>query len=150
MWIVTSSAAVLCVAVAAVAGCGSSDGSDPAPTQAVAPTQPPPPTFGALYRDVIQPSGCTAGFCHGGARVANLDMETEDRAYAALVRVSVSSLGCDIAVRVEPGDPEASLLWRKVAPGVAACGPKMPAGTAGLPAADAERVRVWIDGGALR
>ena len=129
--------AVVLVGLAAIVGCGSSDAE-------------PRSAFASLYADVFQPAGCTAGYCHGGAHAANLDMETEDRAYANLVRVAVTAKDCDVGARVQPGKPDESLLWRKVAPGMAACGPKMPLGTLGLSSPDAERVRQWIAAGALR
>jgi hypothetical protein len=130
------------------------DAGAPAPVPATAaPDASPPleaepgPRFAAIYKPVFVDGGCTNGYCHGGS--GSLSMRTAEAAYAALVGVRAGGADCAGAVRVVPGRPQDSLLWRKVAPGVTACGSKMPAGRESLAGPQLDLVRRWIEAGAL-
>lgn len=134
------------IAVACDAGPSADDGID---------TSASPPTFVDVHEDVIAPRCVTT--CHvvdadppaGEHRLRLMD---PDDAYAALV--GVASTRCEGLVRVVPGDPEASLLWLKVAAGEPVCGFKMPPDcfddTCGLAEGEAEIVHGWIAAGAPR
>lgn len=103
-------------------------------------------TFGPVW-DILEAYSCTNGYCHGGG-AGDLTMATAEGAYAALVGVNSS---CDGSQRVTPGNPADSLLYSKIAPGMAAdCGDKMPKGADEMDAADAETIRAWIEGGAAQ
>jgi hypothetical protein len=75
-----------------------------------------------------------------------------DVAYDALI--DVASPNCPGMVRVIPGRPEDSLLWRKVAHGEPVCGFKMPpqcfVDDCGIADDEAELVHAWIAAGAPR
>ena len=74
-----------------------------------------------------------------------MDLSAEN-AYTELV--NVTSVNWGPAVRVAPGDPDASVLWHKVnySPDFGLGMP--PSGTA-LSNAELETIRVWIEQGAL-
>ncbi len=119
-----------------------SDGVNPPVTQtfAVAVTVP--------HLTDVQPiftATCTA--CHGNQ--AGLHLE-DGMAYASLVNVTASNAACNTLARVTPGDPDSSVLYRKITG--TTCGTRMPASNPlyfddnpGL----VIRVRSWILGGAL-
>jgi hypothetical protein len=117
--------------------------ADPLPSD----TSAPSPRFQAVFEEVFVAGGCTSGYCHGVS--GTLPMTTAETAYAWLVGVRSGWVACAGEVRVIPGRPEESLLWRKLAPEVPACGRKMPLGRDPLPAAKRNLVRRWIEGGAL-
>jgi hypothetical protein len=56
---------------------------------------------------------------------------------------------CHASLRVSPGHPEDSLLWRKVAPGIEVCGLKMPK-NGKLSQAGVDAIYQWIAAGAPR
>jgi hypothetical protein len=107
-------------------------------------------TFARLYAEVFHPANCASPYCHPGDH----DEGFEGAAFGRWLLTSESiSFECSENPRplVVPGDPEASLLYLKVAPGLEVCGEKMPlAGPSegGLPPEQAERVRAWIADGA--
>lgn len=114
-----------------------------------APAPAGPASFQRVFDEVVVRNGCANRACHGLAPGAGgLSLATIDEAYAALV--GPTSLGCAPAARVEIGRPEASVLWRKIAPGVTACGAKMPPAVGAVSPAAAELVHAWITAGALR
>jgi hypothetical protein len=108
------------------------------------------PTFAALFDGVFEPASCASPYCHPGAHPDGFDA----RAFGQwLLTAEAEHAPCNEAPRrlVVPGDPAASLLYLKVAPGLAVCGAKMPnldAEGIGLPPSQAERVRAWIADGA--
>lgn len=107
-------------------------------------------TFSALYEEVIRTSNCTLGLCHGeGARGGALDLAPQEDAYDNLV--GAPSQGAECAAlgyaRVEPGAPERSLLWLKLA-AEPPCGAQVPPG-GGLSPAQRAQIRRWIELGAL-
>jgi hypothetical protein len=104
-------------------------------------------TFTSLYENEFKT--CRIDFCHGGGR-ANLDMATKESALATLVNHPAdppSPCGMSGKLRVKPGDPEESLLYLKLVVD-APCGDPMPVGGQ-LPDESRERVRQWIEAGAL-
>jgi hypothetical protein len=120
-----------------------------------------PPAFVAVY-DVLHARNCIYP-CHdrtayGGMSLSPFDGnpvrhpdDDLELAYDALMAPRATSMFCAGEVRIVPGDPEASLLVRKVATdGPAPCGERMPAGTfPRMPAEDVEVLRAWIAGGAV-
>jgi hypothetical protein len=92
--------------------------------------------FPALYAGVLAVR-CAGAGCHDRGAVAGVDFSSEARAYATLHG------------RVVPGDPEASLLYKRITP--ALCGGScrlMPLGRDPLPDEERELVRAWIEAGA--
>ena len=113
--------------------------------------EPAGPTFDAVFEAVILGRNCNNGYCHGGGD-GGLWLSDADASYEALVDAPATDGACGQSTLVVPGDATASALWTRVDPmGVAAAGcSKMPAMDAALSAEDAELVRAWIDGGAVR
>jgi hypothetical protein len=81
--------------------------------------------------------GAAGGLALGGGAAA---------AYDQLVDVDARA-DCEPMVRIAPGDPDQSVLFRKISG--ATCGPRMPAGGAPLDAAQIETIRAWIAAGAM-
>lgn len=119
-----------------------------------------PPPFVAVY-DVLHARNCIYP-CHdrtayGGMSLSPFDGnpvrhpdDDLELAYRALMAPRATSMLCVGEVRIVPGDPDASLLVRKVADGPAPCGERMPAGTfPRMPAEDVEVLRAWIASGAI-
>jgi outer membrane protein assembly factor BamB len=105
------------------------------------------PTFDAVYREVLEPSGCTTTYCHGcGGNLAMMDRAT---AYDNLVNAAADGKLCAKSGlrRVTPGKPNESLLYVKLLENPP-CGVRMP--VAGkLPLADIEQIKAWITLGAM-
>jgi len=123
--------------VLGLGGCGSGDGPilpGGGPLQA---------NFDSIQANIFTPL-CTG--CHVGA-TAPLGLRLDAaNSYALLVgRASVQSG----LLRVNPGDPDASYLIRKLE-GSAATGGQMPLDAPPLPQADIDIVRQWIADGAPR
>ena len=119
--------------VLALAGC-SDEGTDPvapAPTVVVSFTAQVQPVFNA---------NCTG--CHGQDGNGGLDLR-EGQAYGNLV--AVASQGYP-GQRVVGGDPDSSVLHRKLNGLSGVGGPMPPGGT--LPEADRNLIRDWISEGA--
>jgi hypothetical protein len=113
------------------------------------------PTFRAVYRDIIQGSGCNGGpACHAGTLAGQLKMSTAAEAYTALVGVMAMGAGggsvdCRSTnlLRVAAGDPDGSLLVQKLSSAAPPCGQRMP--PAGMiSAAQLSQLRKWIQNGA--
>ena len=107
--------------------------------------------FAEVYQ-ILELQGCTAGYCHGAGQ-GGLTMTDAATSYMNLVGVDATTSVCGLQQRVVPGDPDQSIMWRRVRPlamdmGMA-CADKMPQGTDGLPDAEAQVVYDWIAGGAL-
>lgn len=84
---------------------------------------------------------CSSTGCHGSTETAaGLDLTFSD---PAVDLVNVPSGTCNGWTRVVPGDPEQSLLWRKLYSETAPCGEPMPLGTH-LDAVSLGCVRSWI------
>jgi hypothetical protein len=113
-------------------------------------TAPPPPTFGKVWTDVIQKYSCGSLKCHGPKGEPYLFQDSAN-AYGKLLGGSGgATYACGGKVYVVPGNPKASLLWQKIAPGVIACGDKMPVviDGDGIDEEDAALVAEWIAAGA--
>lgn len=110
------------------------------------------PSFTEVYESILVPQGCTAGYCHGGM-AAGLLMTDEATAYANLVEIAATLPVCGLSVRVIPGLPEESVMWRRVRPSALdmgdMCAGKMPEGSMGLDDPASQLVYDWIAGGAL-
>lgn len=130
-------------------------GDDPAP--APNPTPAPGPsdaTFTSVYDEVFVGAGCAGGSCHG-ANAGRLSFTTQREAYDALVGVvargeacgPLTTLGTSL-LRVDPGNPDGSLLFDKVASTQPSCGDPMPISSA-LDPAQVDLIREWISAGAL-
>ena len=95
---------------------------------------------------------CGNGYCHGGG-AGGFSITDETGTHFALVDQSAISAVCGLTKLVVPGDPESSILWRRLRPiaqdGDDICAPKMPQGSQGLDDAEWQLVYDWIAGGAL-
>jgi hypothetical protein len=122
----------------------------PAPDAASEPDpDPDAPGFADLYAALPSLQSCAGAYCHHPAD--NADDTSPEALWRWLTGPRDPSGLCadDPRPLIAPGDPEGSLLWAKVAPGVEVCGSKMPQTMeGGLSADDAERVRAWIAAGA--
>ncbi len=99
-------------------------------------------TIESLRTEVFSGS-CASATCHSAdAPAAALDLESHGVESGL---VGVASGTCDGWARVVPGDPGASLLWRKLYSEEPPCGDPMPLG-AHLSAVELGCVRAWIDG----
>jgi hypothetical protein len=145
------------VAVLAV-GCGTTDRTevDTDDTEVVGDTDVASTgQFAAIQRQVFTSCGAGPGLrtCHDRAPFqGGLDL-TEEHAYAMLVNAPAAMGG----VRVKPGSPDESALWRKLTDDLADDGSEgepMPAGEAiqwqPLPAEQLDLVEAWIEAGAPR
>jgi hypothetical protein len=95
--------------------------------------------------EIFERAACRSAFCHG-AGTGELDFNTPEALHASLVGVPAVGDGCkDSALpRVQPGDPEHSLLLIKLRPGPP-CGKIMPpAAIQALTEADIQQVADWI------
>lgn len=134
-------------AVVLVAGCGGDDTAAPEAASAEA-------TFHAINADIFM-GACTLPCHSGGVNAAGgLDMKVDPFAKlvgAAPAAPQCAGIGIDL---VTPGDPEQSLLYRKVAAKIDGtdppCGEGMPSGPnkAALTPEEGARIRDWIAAGA--
>lgn len=135
----------------------------PRPTGVVHPSRTPTPgdggpgdctqitsTYEIIQRGIFERQSCTQAICHGANRGGDLDLRAPD-SYANLLRDGVGINGMRL---IEPGAPERSMLWLKLAartlgrrgvPGVA-----MPVGGMPTSAEALEVIRLWILAGAPR
>ena len=120
-------------------------------------------TFTSLYDDVFGPQaigpgvGCASPYCHGGGSGVSETMvdglpgsgfsvSTKQSAYDSLVDAE-GSANCGGAIRVVPGDPDASLLVQKITD--PPCGERMPMHSEESLSPEAiARIRAWIGAGA--
>jgi hypothetical protein len=106
------------------------------------------PTFTAVYGEIISPV-CAGLFCHGAADTGNLSMVTQPAAYTSLVNVPAQGPNCADSglLRVDPGAPDASLLYLKVTN--PPCGAEMPPGYEPyLDSRETAQISEWISLGA--
>jgi len=107
------------------------------------------PTFDAVFNEILLPT-CGIAFCHNEPG-AYLDASSPGAAYATLVGALSDTPTCGHLgmVRVEPGDPDRSLLYLKLT--TPPCGRRMPLlFDDTLDPREVEQVRRWIERGALR
>ena len=103
----------------------------------------PKVTLAQLSMEIFTPS-CTFSGCHGGSFVsANMSLEA-DRIAGEII--GVASSGSDLN-RIEPGDPEASFLLKRVR-GDSDVSSQMPLNRTPLTAEQIEMIRAWIAAGA--
>jgi hypothetical protein len=114
------------------------------------------PTWASIHGAVITPS-CAVAFCHGdpdGRNEGELDLRGVAESYALLPEVSTTTECGPLGLRlVEAGDPERSLLYRKLfetsaLDDRAICGFRMPYAGSPLPDAYRDAIRAWIEDGA--
>ena len=134
------------VVTASLAGCagdGSSLGPDGRPGAANGDGGAPKVTLAQLSMEIFTPS-CTFSGCHGGSFLsANMSLEA-DRIAGEII--GVASSGSDLN-RIEPGDPEASFLLKRVR-GDSDVSSQMPLNRTPLTAEQIEMIRAWIAAGA--
>ncbi len=120
------------------------------------------PTFRGLYELLqagamtwTQIQGMFGGTCAGLACHTNgdalgglSDLDDYDLGYDELVNEPAECLTTSFAVRVVPGDPDASFLLEKLDQAIPDCGSRMPLGQTPLGASIREGIRQWILAGA--
>jgi len=126
----------LLLALAGLTGC-----SDEGDVTMAPPDDPAPAVSYAADVQPIWNSHCIG--CHGAGGNAGLDLRAS-AGPAALVNVAATGYA---GSRVVPGDPDASVLTRKLQ-GDPTTGDRMPLGGA-LSAGQIETIRSWIAAGAL-
>jgi hypothetical protein len=104
----------------------------------------PTATFTRVQAEVFTPTCATAG-CHSTVGTQSNLVLTPARSYAAIV--GVASVEMPQVLRVAPGDPAGSYLYRKLT-GTNITGDRMPQGLPPLPADKLKLVRDWIRRGA--
>lgn len=137
--------AILATSVLASCGSGGSSSSSGGNTGGYpgGGTSPLLPNFASIQDNVFTPL-CSP--CHIGA-TAPLGLRL-DSANSFNLLVGVASVQEPALLRVDPGDPNASYLIRKLE-GAASIGGQMPLGGTPLPQADINVIRQWIIDGAL-
>jgi hypothetical protein len=82
------------------------------------------PTYSAVWDEILSPR-CALPFCHGGSG-DYLQLSSKEIGYSSLVGTPAAGPDCGATglLRVDPGDPDASLLYLKVTS--PPCGSKMP------------------------
>ena len=126
--------------------CGASDSDVPTPAPSAQLSSIDARVFGTR---------CT-GPCHSGGENAGGGLDLSKNLHAVLVGVQATATDCadGKTFRVVAGDPEASLLYRKVKAklegAVPSCGESMPPGDTRptVPSAEVEAIRAWIASGA--
>ena len=111
-----------------------------------------PISFATVFNEVLNPKGCTGGYCHAG-HAGGLLMDSMESAYENLLNKETSTeTPCASTMRVVPGDPDASMLWIRVRPDVDDCltaDQKMPPfGDQGLSDEHLKLIHDWILTGA--
>jgi hypothetical protein len=107
---------------------------------------PGSPTYTAVYKEILEPGGCTAAFCHGAS---GLDIAAPDSGYTNLIQgTPTGEPACASMKFVVPGKPMMSLLYLKLLPSPA-CGQQMPVGKPPLTNAQLTQIRTWIEMGAM-
>lgn len=110
-------------------------------------------TYALIQQAVVTKYGCTAGACHGSLQAGGLDLRPEQ---AAAQMYRFSAVKPEMR-RIEPGAPQNSLLFLKLASKTLpeqydheelGSGSPMPIGDAALTQDELEAVRRWIVGGA--
>jgi hypothetical protein len=109
-------------------------------------------TFTQVYTTVITQFCAPCHTAAGGIGITtgNLDMTTQAKAFTNLVNVPAAGASCSgMGVRIVPGSPATSLLFKKVdLTDPAPCGSKMPLGLPPLSQANIDLIGAWITAGA--
>ncbi len=147
--------------VAAGAGGGGASGAAGGMGGAGGRGMPGAPTFTAIFDEIIAGTGCNGGpTCHSGTIAGMLLMTNKDQAYMNLVMKPAAGVNIppnmaipnckDVSMmRVVPGQPDMSLLVKKVEMLMPPCGGPMPPGMTLLPMAQQQQIRQWIMMGAM-
>ncbi len=107
-------------------------------------------TYAAIQANVFEAKGCTQSICHGESAEGGLDL----RAMASHGRLVYASSSIDAGIyRVNPGDPETSVLYRKLqakltGEDLGPLGQAMPQSGEPLTDDELEAIRLWIRNGA--
>ena len=135
------------LAFAALAACSSSSNDSPSGAACVAVPSADckplvdPPTFDAIYTQILRPSCQSGGVsCHGAAAASSLSFSSADEAYAMLV-------GQGDGARVVPGDATCSQLMKRIMSDDPAV--RMPRGSQ-LSEPETCAITKWIANGAPR
>jgi hypothetical protein len=120
---------------------------------------PGSPTFSAIYQEIIVTKGCNGGpTCHASLAAGQLKMTSKTEAFMALV--GVKAMGMNLVMssapnckdttltRVVAGNPDMSLLYKKVSSAMPECGGKMPPSGTMLPQPMIDQIKMWIMNGA--
>lgn len=145
----------IALAVTGLAACGPGDGGT-LDANGRSLERPYTPSIGSRFGAANFPptfSGIQGGFfelfcteCHaGGAAPKGLDLTGAD-AYGRLV--DRASLGSPDLLLVEPGNPDASYLVRKLDGGPGIAGRQMPRDRPARPQGEIDTIRQWIANGA--
>ena len=115
------------------------------------PCEPAPSdTWDGLQRRLFARHACTQPVCHGNVPGSGGLTLVRGAAYTALV--GVPSMADDMLARVEPGAPELSMLWRKLAARTLSLdgvpGTPMPIGDPPLDPDELAALAAWIAAGA--
>ena len=130
----------LLLVVAGIAACGSD--SPTGPTLPIAPPAGLQPTLSSIQREIFNPS-CVE---HHGDHAIEGDLDLRDgQSYTQLVNHPAFQVALD---RVEPNDPEASYLIRKIEGRPNIVGDRMPPTAPFLSSAQVDVIRQWISAGA--
>ena len=107
------------------------------------------PTLATIEALVLRPH-CAIPSCHASAEPTGRMRLDEDFPRTSLRGVAAMGVSCrdQGLVRVVPGDPAASLLYRKISEDAPPCGSRMPQAADPLPPALIALVRDWIAAGA--
>ncbi len=117
--------------------------SRPSPDSSTVAGAKPPTDAAVSFSKDIQPlftRSCTD--CHGGSAGMFLD---EGESYGNLVNVPATK-GCTSEMRVKPGDPDASVLYKRLTG--SSCGAQMPKKAPPLAVEEIALIRRWIESGA--
>lgn len=107
------------------------------------------PTLDQIQAAIFTPDCATSG-CHNATTMAaGLSLANADSSFAELVDEFSNQVGQQNVKLVEPGDPDASYLIRKMENTAGITGDVMPPAQA-LPQAEIDVVRQWITDGAAR
>ena len=110
--------------------------------------QASPPTFTAIYSDILSGS-CAQSFCHIGPGVV-MQLSDQPTAYAQLVNAPATGPYCaGMGIRVVPGHPETSLMYLKLTAHPPPCGGSMPGRPPALTTAELQQIEQWIAMGAM-
>lgn len=139
---------VALAALAALAACSSSSNDSPSGAACVAVPSADckplvdPPTFDAIYTQILRPSCASGGVsCHGAAAASSLSFSSADEAHAMLVGREADG------ARVVPGDAACSPLMKRIMSDDPAV--RMPRGSK-LSDPETCAITKWIAGGAAR
>ena len=107
--------------------------------------------FAAIHRDILAPR-CAGPVCHSSNMTGgSLNVSAGNASAVRTALVNMPATGSECASSgmslVVPGQPDMSLLYRKLVD-MPPCGTRMPP-TGPLDAAELDRIRTWIENGAL-